>query len=86
VDEKPDIVGFSILGSNINNTALVAQAVRNLLPNVMIVSGGPSLTRENKEAIITTLQFSDYVIEGEAEIALVEFIECYEKLKEILQK
>ena len=77
VDEKPDIVGFSILGSNINNTALVAQAVRDLLPNVMIVSGGPSLTRENKGAIITTLQFSDYVIEGEAEIALVEFIECY---------
>lgn len=78
-DEKPDIVGFSILGSNISNTALVAQEVRKILPNVMIVSGGPSLTRENKESIITSLQFSDYVIEGEGEIALVDFINCYKQ-------
>ena len=78
-DEKPDIVGFSILGSNINNTALVAQEVRKILPNVMIVSGGPSLTSENKESIVTTLQFSNYVIEGEGEIALTEFMNCYEQ-------
>ncbi|MBL7799984.1 MAG: B12-binding domain-containing radical SAM protein [Chitinophagales bacterium] len=78
-DEKPDIVGFSILGSNISNTALVAREVKKILPNVMIVSGGPSLTRENKESIITSLQFSDYVIEGEGEIALVDFINCYEQ-------
>lgn len=88
-DEKPDIVGFSLLGSNLANTALVAEEVRNLLPNVMIVSGGPSLTRENMACIKDAIDFSNYVIEGEGEQALVEFVKCFEergnftKLKQI---
>ncbi|HLP52958.1 MAG TPA: radical SAM protein [Chitinophagales bacterium] len=88
-DENPDVVGFSILGSNIKNTALVAKEVRNLLPNVMIVSGGPSLTRENKDCLEQALEFSNYLIEGEGEVALVEFVKCYEsngdftKLKQV---
>ena len=77
-DEKPDVVGFSLLGSNIFNSSLVAKEVRNLLPNVMIVSGGPSLTRENMGCIEEAFTFSDYIIEGEGEKALVEFVKCYE--------
>jgi hypothetical protein len=49
------------------------------LPNVTIVSGGPSLTRENQDSIITSLAFSDYLIEGEGETAIVEFIKCLER-------
>ena len=78
-DQKPDIVGFSLLGSNITNSSLVAREVRNILPNVMIVSGGPSLTRENMGCLQEALSFSDYVIEGEGEQALVDFIKCFEQ-------
>lgn len=77
-DEGPDIVGFTILGSNINNVALVAAEVRRLMPEVMIVCGGPSLTRENNTCISDTLDFANYVIEGEGEQALVEFVKCHE--------
>ena len=91
-DEKPDIVGFSLLGSNLTNSVLVAQEIRKLMPNVMIVSGGPSLTSENSTCIHDALSFSDYVIEGEGEQALVEFVKCYEhksdftKLKQLWYK
>jgi hypothetical protein len=84
-DEKPDIVGFSLLGSNLQNSALVAQEVRNLLPQAMIVSGGPSLTRENMGCIQDALAFSDYVIEGEGEKILVEFVQCYEQKGDFLK-
>lgn len=78
-DERPDVVGLSLLGSNLANSALVAREVRAILPGVMIVSGGPSLTRENMGCIQDALSFSDYVIEGEGEKALVDFVKCYEQ-------
>jgi hypothetical protein len=82
-DEKPDIVGFSLLVSNTSNTALVAKEVKNLLPNVTIVSGGPSLTRENQDAIERAYKFSDFIIEGEGENLLVDFVKCIESKGDI---
>ncbi len=78
-DTKPEIVGFSILGSNLTNSGLIAREVRRLLPGVTIVAGGPSMTRENLGAIQEVLTFADYVIEGEGEQALVQFAQCYEQ-------
>lgn len=77
-DQKPDVVGFSILMSNIKNTALVAQELRNLLPEVVIISGGPSLTRENMRYIKYTFRFSDFIVEGEGEVPIVELVKCIE--------
>lgn len=82
-DQKPDIVGFSLLVSNTKNTALVAKEVKNLLPNVVIVSGGPSLTRENQDNIEQVYKFSDYIIEGEGENLLVDFVKCIEEKGDI---
>lgn len=82
-DQKPDIVGFSLLVSNTKNTALVAKELKNLLPNVVIVSGGPSLTRENQDNIEQVYKFSDYIIEGEGENLLVDFVKCIEEKGDI---
>ena len=82
-DEKPDIVGFSLLVSNIKNTRLIAKEVKKLLPNVVIVSGGPSLTRENQDTIEQVYKFSDYIIEGEGENLLVDFVKCIEQKGDI---
>jgi hypothetical protein len=91
-ENKPDIIGFSLLVSNLSISRLVAKEVRKLMPNVMIVSGGPSLTKENMSSIETAFEFSNYVIEGEGEKILTEFVQCYEqkgdftKLKQLLIK
>lgn len=79
IDEKPDIVGFSLLGSNIANSALVAEEVRQALPNTLIVTGGPSLTRENMGCVQQALNFSTYAVEGEGESVLVDIARCYEQ-------
>ncbi|MBS1624750.1 MAG: B12-binding domain-containing radical SAM protein [Bacteroidetes bacterium] len=84
-DTKPDIVGFSILGSNLANSGLIAREVRRQLPGVMIVAGGPSMTRENLGAVQEVLTFADYVIEGEGEQALTDFVRCYEQKGDFAQ-
>ncbi|MFN8321373.1 MAG: radical SAM protein [Chitinophagales bacterium] len=78
-DENPDVVGLSLLGSNLGVSALVAKEIRHLMPQVLMVSGGPSLTRENSDSLEQALAFSNYVIEGEGEQALVDFVKCYEQ-------
>lgn len=75
--EKPDVVGFTLLISNIKNTGLIAKEVRKTLPDVMFVSGGPSLTEGDFHNIEEAFTFSDYVIEGEGEQVLGDFIDCY---------
>jgi radical SAM superfamily enzyme YgiQ (UPF0313 family) len=82
-DEKPDIVGFSLLTSNNKNTALIAKEVKRMMPHVIIVSGGPSLTRENQDNLERTYEFSDYIIEGEGEQALVDFVKCIEQKEDV---
>lgn len=82
-DQKPDVVGFSILMSNIKNTALLAQEVRKLLPEATIVAGGPSLTRENMKYIKYTFRFSDIIVEGEGEIIFTEIMRCLQSKGDI---
>jgi len=78
-DEKPDVVGFSLLVSNLKNTALLAKEVKKLLPEVVIVTGGPSLTPQNGNTIERAHRFSDYIVEGEGESVLVELVRCIEQ-------
>lgn len=82
-NQKPDIVCFTILMSNIKNTLLIAEEVKRLCPQAIIVSGGPGLTRENMRYIKYAFRFSDYIIEGEGEVALVEFVKCIEQRGEV---
>lgn len=76
---RPDVVGFSMLASNLANTALVAKELRLIMPEVMIIAGGPSLTPENSTCIADALTYCNYVIEGEGEQAIVDFVKCHER-------
>ena len=92
VSNKPDVVCFSILISNIKNTSLIAEEVKRLSPQTIVVSGGPGLTRENMRYIKYAFRFSDYIIEGEGEKALTDFVKCIQqrgdvsKLKQMWMK
>ena len=77
--ENPDVVGFTILISNIKNTAIVAKEIKRRNPEILIVSGGPSLTLGDKHHIEHAYTFSDHIIEGEGEKAFVDFLKGYEQ-------
>jgi anaerobic magnesium-protoporphyrin IX monomethyl ester cyclase len=72
--QKPDVVGFSVLMSNIKITAMIASELKTLLPNITIIAGGPSFTRENIKYIRYATKFSKYIIEGEAESMISDLI------------
>jgi radical SAM superfamily enzyme YgiQ (UPF0313 family) len=75
--DRPEVVGFSVFDSNVNAVTLVAARVRDLLPEALIVCGGPSLVSQIRINIERCLRFCDCVIEGEGETALVELVDAY---------
>lgn len=65
IREKPDIVGLGCYIWNIEAILRVAEIVKSILPQVLIVLGGPEVSYENEEF----LPHCDYLIEGEGEAA-----------------
>lgn len=80
---EPDVIGFSILFSNLKISTLVAAAVRERLPSVFIVSGGNYLVEQEPNAIERALSFSNCVLEGEGETALPEILKTLQKSGDI---
>jgi len=73
IANNPDIVGLGCYIWNIEAILKVAEIVRAILPNVLIVFGGPEVSYENEEFLAKC----DYLIEGEGEIALYELVKNY---------
>ncbi len=44
---KPDVVGFTLYMWNAERSAWLSREIRNLLPNVLTIAGGPEVTRDN---------------------------------------
>lgn len=68
-----DIVGFSCYIWNINSMCSIACDLKKLIPNIIIIFGGPELASED-DAYFLLHPYVDYIIQGEGEIPLVEFI------------
>lgn len=75
--DQPDVVGFTVFDSNVCAVTLVAERVRELLPDALIVCGGPSLVSQMPSSIERCLRFCDCVVEGEGETAVVELVDAY---------
>lgn len=67
-----DMVGISTITSTAPRAYLIADRVREL--GIPVLMGGPHVTFLADEA----LQHADYVIRGEGEIALMDFMEAWE--------
>ena len=67
-----DMVGISTITSTAPRAYLIADRVREL--GIPVLMGGPHVTFLADEA----LQHADYVIRGEAELALMDFMEAWE--------
>jgi anaerobic magnesium-protoporphyrin IX monomethyl ester cyclase len=75
--ENPDIIGFNTSTHSFLNSIEVLREVSRTIPNMTIVMGGYHPTFAS-EQILKTYPFVDYVIKGEADIAIVELLECIE--------
>jgi len=76
VQTEPDVVGLSVCMWNSRNMYALTIALKDALPNTMIVLGGPHLWLDHEDM---TRLFADvpmdYVIQGEGEVSLLELME-----------
>lgn len=82
VDFDPHVVGFSIFTTSNKATTWMIQQIRQRLPNVKILAGGPSATQgriENTDII-------DHIVVGEGEAIFLELMEKIEAGIPITQK
>lgn len=75
IAKKPDIIGFGCYIWNIESILKVCEIVRAILPQTIIILGGPEVSYENA----VFLPYCDYIIEGEGELALYHFVSEYQK-------
>lgn len=70
---RPDIMTFSLYLWNIERTLNIAKKIKNLLPRVKILFGGPEVTPDNK--LLLKSDIFETGIVGEGEIAFIKYLE-----------
>lgn len=74
IDKKPDIIGFSCYIWNIEGTLKISSIIKEILPNTIILFGGPEVTYNGRE-YLEKYSYVDYVIKGEGEQIFKNFID-----------
>ncbi len=70
--EKPDIIGFSCYIWNIEQVIKIAEMLKKLMPELIIILGGPEVSFETD---IMIFPFADYIIKGTGEASFTELVE-----------
>jgi len=70
-EEKPDIVGFSILNANRWSGIEIAQMIKKINPQISVVFGGPGATFLY-EHLLKNFGVIDYIVMGEGEYTFME--------------
>jgi len=78
MDEKPDIIGFSLLNANRHCAIDCADAVKKINPDIHIVFGGPAPTFEPHYFFRVCPQL-DYIVKGEGEETFLELASYLQK-------
>jgi anaerobic magnesium-protoporphyrin IX monomethyl ester cyclase len=86
-EEKPDVIGFSIVHANRWGGIDIAAIAKRILPEVKIVFGGIGTTFL-WEHLLTNFKEIDFVVLGEGEYSFLNLVQCiknenYERINEI---
>lgn len=85
VDYHPDLVGFSCMTSKVVDAHTIAKSIKEILPGVLIVAGGPHISAV-PDRTLDEFPFFDILVVGEGEITTRELVNALNKkldLKEI---
>ena len=75
IRSNPDVVGLSCYIWNIEDMLRVAEIIRAILPNTLLILGGPEVSYEYDEF----LPYCDYLIKGEGEYALYHLLQAWKE-------
>ncbi len=76
---KPDLIAFSTITDNYRWASRLAKKIKDAVPNIPIVFGGPHATLL-PESVIKN-DFVDFLVAGEGEYALLELVQAIEQNK-----
>jgi len=85
-ESKPDIVGLSLIFSqDLRNLAKISKVTKEVLPNAIVVVGGlhPTMYPDStfKNTMVNGERTIDYILRGEGEHRLAEFVSNYQQGK-----
>lgn len=70
----PDVVGITVWNTTKESSRMLAQELKKQLPHILILAGGPQCIGPELKEI---LEYADYVIENEGEVAICELLNEY---------
>lgn len=73
-NKKPDVLCFSCYIWNISIILSIAENIKKILPDTVVVLGGPEVSFDSED-ILKKHPFIDFVMRGEGEYTFVRFIE-----------
>lgn len=76
VESRPDVAGFSCYIWNIDHVVKIASIIKKVLPDCLIVFGGPEVSYEC-EALMKRWPFIDMIIRGAGEIPFAHLSRCF---------
>jgi len=77
---KPELVGFSMVALSLDQAYEMMAILKKELPSAKVICGGPEVTLLPKKILAKDLV--DFIISGEGEYSLLEFIDCLENKKD----
>lgn len=77
VEENPDVIGLSLFIWNYSFQFKIARRIKELLPNTVVVMGGPHLTahKDEDKDFFQQHPYVDYVVYGDGEKAFQQIID-----------
>ena len=79
LESNPDVIGFSVFDTGALASLYMAQEIKKIAPNKIIVFGGPGCNKEMEGYGFLNSGFVDAVIAGEGEEAFIELLERYKE-------
>lgn len=76
--EKPAVLGVACYIWNINMTLELVRLIKKVLPNIIIILGGPEVSYD-PEPIMNQYPEVDYIVQGEGEETLGHLLSCIKK-------
>ena len=74
--ETPDVVGFSVLGWNVKQFSAVAETIKQVNPNALIVFGGNHVANQ-ADRVMRQCHAVDVIVNGEGEMTFADVIRAH---------
>ena len=77
VDEKPDILCLSIFIWNVDSIMNLAKEIKEQLPNIIVIVGGPECDAHTNPEYFNEYPFIDYAVYGDGEKAFADLLDYF---------